>query len=73
MKLELEFGSLVDSFRTQLERQGYKVEDLKSLDYYQEDADALDRLCVRGILNAHELARGRQRLLKRITSLVSVG
>lgn len=71
-KVTLEFGALAPPLLTQLDRQGLK--SAREIDWtaVQNDADAISRLYVCGLLYTKEVERVRTRFINRL-KLVSKG
>ena len=65
MELELEFGALTESVSKQVSEQFSSQISLPSFD---EDAKALVRVYIRGLISDSENKRARQRLMKKITA-----
>ena len=64
-KITLTFGAMADRLDEQLERQGL-IADLKQLEYFQRDYDALVRCKVRGLVGESVVTKAAGRLLDRI-------
>lgn len=62
-KLILEFGFLVPPFRTQLERQGFRLPRRHIAD---EANQALSMLCMAGLITERQREAGRRKLVRRI-------
>jgi len=62
--MKLRFGAMVPSLREQI---GF---DLKNLDQYQKDADAIVRLFLRDLLSDSKKQECNRRLLKRIEKAI---
>ena len=69
MRLELYFGALTDSVSEQLRKQFNNPN--MDLAMFDEDAKALVRVYVRGIISDSENQRARKRLMKKITSYLN--
>ena len=69
MKLELYFGALTESVSEQLKKQ-FNNPNL-DLPMFDEDAEALVRVYVRGIISDSENQKARKRLMKKIVSYLN--
>lgn len=68
MKLTLQFGAMAPKLAEQLDGIARLPKSLLSA--FQQDADAVTRLAVRGLLPDGETAKARKRLLKRVAAQV---
>lgn len=71
-EIRLDFGAVVPSLDSQLFDQGIAM-DRDGIRHFQQDADAIVRLSVRGLLPDSERARLNKKLLQRIVKAVEAG
>ena len=65
--IEVRFGPLYPSLAEQLSG---VISDAASLDHFEKDRLAINRLLLRGVLSDGEADRGRKRLMRSIVDLV---
>ena len=65
-KLQLRFGALCPAIKDQLKEQDFLF-GKDEVKYFQEDADAITRLRVRGYLPDSQLDKIRQKLVNRVS------
>lgn len=69
--LELYFGALAPSFANQIKEAGF-VADAAGIELCQRDAEAIDRLRIRGLLSDSVSSQCRKKLMKHIMRYVKV-
>lgn len=69
--IELELGALAPKISSQMKRQGFRING-KDLFQLQQDANAIVRLHIRGLLNDSETQRSRNRLFAKVKKAIKL-
>lgn len=69
MNVTITFGAMSPQLREQLQHQGMRTRDANQLKHLQMDADAVTRLCVRGMITQGETHNARKKITKKIRAL----
>ena len=64
--IAIRFGAMANRLEAQLRAQGFEARKI-DIAHWQDDADAVARLAIRGLLTETETAKARKRLLKAIS------
>lgn len=65
--LGIRFGALCPKIKYQITEQGYTF-DKDHIEHFQKDADALDRLRIRGLISHSEAEKATKKLVKKIAA-----
>jgi hypothetical protein len=69
-RIDIHFGALAPALSEQI---GHLIEDPKTMEHLERDADAITRLVIRGLVSDREGERARDRLFKKIVKALKSG